>query len=310
MSYEGNMLKDLKMPSRRDVENALLESLFKHHGVIKEFGAGEEIVEEIAEAFGLNKQQRNAHLETIYKKENRVKRSSLWHRLLFRAADNLAKENLVSRPTQTILLTEKKEWMLTEEGYDKALHLLHIPQEQKEILPIKSFEVQKVIKKLYETPRPINYHPIEDRKNTIIVTKEISLRKRGFRQAVIEAYNYKCAVCGMKINSPQRMIWEVEAAHIVPYSYRGKDDILNGLSLCHLHHWAFDVGWFALFDDYTIMVSPEANNLQIDYGKFGNYEFIKAMTTTTFKIALPDREEIYPHIDAIKWHRENIFNRK
>ncbi len=76
MSYEGNMLEDLKMPSRKEVENALLKSLFKHNGVIKEFGAGEEIVEEIADDFGLNEQQKNAYLETIYRKENRVKKSS------------------------------------------------------------------------------------------------------------------------------------------------------------------------------------------------------------------------------------------
>jgi hypothetical protein len=32
----------------------------------------------------LNQEQRTAYLETIYKKENRVKKSFLWHRLLFR----------------------------------------------------------------------------------------------------------------------------------------------------------------------------------------------------------------------------------
>jgi len=127
MSYERKMLEDLKMPTRREIEQALLEALFNNNGVIKEFGAGEKIVEEIANDFGLNEEQRTASLETIYKKENRVKKSYLWHRLLFRAADSLAKERLVSRPTQTILLTNKKEWMLTEEGYNRILGIMHIP---------------------------------------------------------------------------------------------------------------------------------------------------------------------------------------
>ena len=109
MNYERKMLEDLKMPTRREVEQALLKSLFNNNGVIKEFGAGEKIVEEIGNDFGLNEEQRTSYLETIYKKENRVKKSYLWHRLLFRAADSLAKEKLVSRPTQTILLTNKKE---------------------------------------------------------------------------------------------------------------------------------------------------------------------------------------------------------
>ena len=121
MSYESEMLEGLKMPTKKEVEQALLKSLFNNNGAIKEFSADEKIVEDIANGFGLNEAQRTAFLETIYRKENRVKRSYLWHRLLFRAADSLAKEKLVSRPTQTILLTNKKEWMLTEEGYNRAL---------------------------------------------------------------------------------------------------------------------------------------------------------------------------------------------
>jgi hypothetical protein len=31
MSYEGKMLEDLKMPTRREVEQALLKSLFNHN---------------------------------------------------------------------------------------------------------------------------------------------------------------------------------------------------------------------------------------------------------------------------------------
>ncbi len=309
MSYEGKMLEDLKMPSRKEVEQALLISLFKHNGVIKEFGTGEEIVNEIADDFTLTEEQRDAYLETIYRKENRVKRSSLWNRLLFRAADNLAKEKIVCRPSQTFILTNKKEWMLTETGFDEALKLLHIPQEQKDNLPVKSYEVQKVINKLTEAPRPIDYFPIDERKTTSTVTKEISIRKRGFRQAVIEAYDFKCAVCGLKLYSPNKIIWEVEAAHIVPHSSKGKDDLLNGISLCHLHHWAFDVGWFSFLDDYTITVSVAANNLQSDYGRIGNYNFIEALNQPNLKLSLPINEKIYHHINSIKWHRKNIFNK-
>jgi hypothetical protein len=205
MSYEGKMLEDLKMPTRKEVEEALLKSLFNHGGVIKEFGTGEEIVEEIARDFNLNEQQRTAFLETIYRKENRLKRSSLLHRLLFRAADNLAKEKFVSRPTQTIQITHKREWMLTEVGYDRALKILGIPAVQKEILPIKSYEVQKIVNKLNEQSRPIDYDPFDHNKKTSKISREAKLRNRGFRQAIIAAYDRKCAVCEMKINSPDSL---------------------------------------------------------------------------------------------------------
>lgn len=110
MNYERKMLEDLKMPNRKEVEQALLKTLFKHNGAIKEFGSGEEIVNEIADEFDLSENQRTAFLRTIYKKEDRVKKSFLWHRLLFRAADSLAKGELISRPTSTVQVTNRKEW--------------------------------------------------------------------------------------------------------------------------------------------------------------------------------------------------------
>lgn len=308
MSYEGKMLEELGMPTRKEVEQALLKTLFKHNGVIKEFGSGEEIVDELANEFELNEKQRTAFLQTIYRKEDRLKKSLLWHRLLFRAADTLAKERLVSRPTSTLQLTNKKEWMLTENGFDEALRLLNIPKTQKEFLPTKSFEVQKVVKKLTETPRPEHYDPFDKEKKVTKVTSESAIRARGFRQAVIEAYDYKCAFCGMKINSPDSLLWEVEAAHIVPHSSMGKDDIWNGLALCHLHHWAFDVGWFTLQDDFKILVSPRVNSLPPDFGRMGDYDFIRVFSSKSSKILLPKRKGTYPHCNAIGWHRENKFN--
>ena len=95
------MLEQLTMPRRAEVQNALLRTLLKHGGVVKEFAAGEEVVDELADRFGLNPAQRTAALETVYRKENRLKKTLLWHRLLFRTADVLATDGLVSRPTQT-----------------------------------------------------------------------------------------------------------------------------------------------------------------------------------------------------------------
>jgi hypothetical protein len=307
MSYEGKMLEDFKMPTRKEVEQALLKSLFHHNGVIKEFGARENIVNEIADDFNLNEKQRNAYLETIYKKENRVKKSSLWHRLLFRAADNLAKEKLVSRPTHTFLLTKKKEWMLTEDGYDKTLKFLGIPSAQKEFLPVKSYEVQKIVKKIKSQERPELYSPFDRNKKIITITKEAKLRNRGFRQAIIEAYDFKCAVCGLKINTPNTTQWEVEAAHIVPHSSFGKDDIWNGLALCHLHHWAYDVGWFSFEDNFRVITSRKIQTLSHDYGKMWDYDFIGQLAKRGSIISLPDNKNNHPHLSAIIWHRENIF---
>jgi predicted restriction endonuclease len=308
MSYESEMLKSFKMPVRKEVEKALLEVLYKHNGVIKEFSAGEQIVDELADNFRLTEKQRTAYLKTIYRKEKRLKKSYLWHRLLFRAADSLANDNLISRPTETFRLTNQREWMLTEKGFDAALKLLDIPNSKKEFLSTKSYEVQKIVKKLKKGKRPLRYDPIDSEKKTTTKITESKLRKRGFRWAVIEAYDFKCAICGMKINSPDSHQWEVEAAHIVPHKINGKDDIWNGLALCHLHHWAFDVGWFTLLDNYSVQISSKIQLLPSDFGKFGGTNFLRDFISNNTAIFLPQEKVFYPHKSSLHWHRLNIFN--
>ena len=307
MSYEGKMLEQLAMPDRKQVESALLRTLLKHDGVIKEFGSGQELVSEIADGFELNARQRSAVLETVYRKEHRIKHSLLWHRLLFRAADALARDKMVSRPSETFQLTQRPEWMLTEKGFDAALRLCNIPIEKKVFFPTKSYEVEKIVKTILEPPKSKNYDPIDSNKKITKTTTESALRARGFRQAVIEAYDCRCAVCGLKIKSPDFLCWEVEAAHIVPNSSLGRDDIVNGIALCHLHHWAFDVGWFTLLDDYRIQVSSKIQHLPNGFGQMGSYEVIRSFAGAVTKICLPEQAEIHPHRNAIRWHRQYIF---
>ena len=308
MSYESSMLQQLAMPTRAKVGRALLRTLLKHGGVVKEFGAREEVVDEIADQFQLNEDQRTAALETIYRKENRVKKVLLWHRLLFRAADSLANDALVSRPTRTFQLTRKREWMLTERGFDEALRISDVPTTEKDSLPIKSYEVQKVVKKLLGTRRPENYQPFDRSRKVVRRIRETALRIRGFRQAIIEVYDFRCAVCGLKMNSPDSLCWEVEAAHIVPHGSFGRDDLFNGIALCRFHHWAFDVGWFALLDNYKIRVSSKLSHLPADFGRVGEHELIRALTKTSAGIRLPSRRQVYPHINSLRWHREFVFH--
>ena len=308
MSYESSMLQQLAMPTRAKVGRALLRTLLKHGGVVKEFGAGQEVVDEIADQFQLNEGQRTAALETIYRKENRVKKALLWHRLLFRAADSLANDGLVSRPTQTFQLTQKREWMLTEKGFDEALRISDIPTTEKDSLPIKSYEVQKVVKRLLETRRPENYQPFDRNRKVVRTIRETALRVRGFRQAIIEVYDFRCAVCGLKMNSPDSLCWEVEAAHIVPHASFGRDDLFNGMALCRFHHWAFDVGWFALLDNYKIRVSSKLSYLPADFGRVGEHELIRVLTKRSAGIRLPSRRQVYPHISSLRWHREFVFD--
>jgi len=61
------------------------------------------------------------------------------------------------------------------------------------------------------------------------------LHQHKFRSRVLRAYQNRCAVCRLKHSEL------LDAAHIVPDSDpRGEPVVPNGLSLCKIHHAAFD----------------------------------------------------------------------
>jgi hypothetical protein len=308
LSYESKIFKELSLPNRDEVIHVLLMSLLKRNGYIKEFGSGnQEFVNELADLLGLSIQQRSFLMQTIVKKEGRIKTFPAWHRLLFRAADTAAKENLLSHPKDTLKITGKREWMLTEKGCDEAFRLSKIPIVRKQELPIITYEVQKIKNSLEKAERIKNYNPVDTTKRTKITTRESLLRSRGFRQAIIQSYDYRCCICGLKIASPDNLTWEVEAAHIVPNRFYGKDDIWNGIALCHFHHWSFDVGWFTLRNDFTIEVNDRIEKIPREHGYMGNFDILRQSLKPNKSIVLPKKNSIFPHENAISWHRNNIF---
>lgn len=85
------------------------------------------------------------------------------------------------------------------------------------------------------------------------------IRDRIFRKVVLQAYDCRCALTGLKlINGGGRA--EVEAAHIRPVEANGPDIISNGLALSGTVHWMFDRGLVSLTDDLQIMVSRHVND--------------------------------------------------
>ena len=193
--------------------------------------------------------------------------------------------------------------MLTEKGYDKALDLLNIPSDYKPELPIKSYEVQKIVESISAQLKPESYNPFNKRKKTKITTEKSIMRNRGFRQAIINIYDYKCCVCGLKLRSPDKLRWEVQAAHIVPHRYFGRDDIWNGLALCQLHHWAFDVGLFSCDGNFKVVSLMESQSLGSDYGMIFDYDFLDHLKSGRCFLKLPKAAKHYPDMAAINWHR-------
>ena len=127
-----------------------------------------------------------------------------------------------------------------------------------------------------------------------VVTR--SLRDRTFRRHVLEAYDSRCALTGLKfINGGGRA--EVEAAHILPVEHDGPDTVRNGLALSGTVHWMFDRGLISLSDEHDIIVSRHVNNA----------DEVWRLMNPDRKARPPASAQLAPHPRFLGWHREHCF---
>ena len=116
-------------------------------------------------------------------------------------------------------------------------------------------------------------------------------RDPRFRSIVYEAYNYKCAMCSIGLEL-------IEAAHIVPHSHeKGTDEIGNGISLCALHHTAYDRSLIYFDDEFNIKI----NTTKMEYlEKVGlDSGFRKFQGLAFDKIQLPANHTLRPNTENI-----------
>ena len=78
----------------------------------------------------------------------------------------------------------------------------------------------------------------------------VRLHQGRFRGVVLPAYGNQCAICRLK---EERLL---DAAHIVgDADQRGEPVVSNGLSLCTIHHRAFDQDLVGISPDYEVRVA-------------------------------------------------------
>lgn len=87
------------------------------------------------------------------------------------------------------------------------------------------------------------------RRGYITTTVQRRIHQAAFRERVIDAYRNQCAFCRLKHTEL------LDAAHIIPDSDSdGEPVIPNGISLCKIHHAAFDRFFISVRPDYVIEV--------------------------------------------------------
>ncbi|MBS0400730.1 MAG: HNH endonuclease [Proteobacteria bacterium] len=78
------------------------------------------------------------------------------------------------------------------------------------------------------------------------------IHQQAFRERVLSAYREQCALCRLKHGAL------LDAAHIVPDSDpEGEPVTSNGVSMCKLHHAAFDRHFLAIDPDYKVVIRPD-----------------------------------------------------
>lgn len=90
------------------------------------------------------------------------------------------------------------------------------------------------------------------RRAYVTATVRRRLHQRAFRERVLDAYRRQCAFCRLRYEEL------LDAAHIVPDPEPlGEPRVQNGLSLCALHHAAFDRFFVGVRPDYVIEVRSD-----------------------------------------------------
>jgi putative restriction endonuclease len=122
-------------------------------------------------------------------------------------------------------------------------------------------------------------------------TVKVRLQQRVFRERVLDAYKSQCSFCRLK----HREL--LDAAHIIPDNLpESTSRIENGISLCKLHHSAYDSLILGVSPDYIIQVRKDI--LEEEDGPVLQHG-LKGLHKT--KLILPSSRSQWPSREALEW---------
>jgi putative restriction endonuclease len=130
-------------------------------------------------------------------------------------------------------------------------------------------------------------------------TETVTRRRRdpGFRQRVLVAYGYRCAICGLDLRLCNRTV-ALEAAHIKWHQAGGPDEEPNGLALCSLHHKVFDLGAFTVAEGRVLVSELVTGDAECEHVLLRHHGG---------EMRRPVRTEQVPQEEFLGWHRREVF---
>ena len=122
------------------------------------------------------------------------------------------------------------------------------------------------------------------------------LHQTAFRERVLDAYSGCCSLCRLRHRSL------LDAAHIVPDGEPQGDPIVpNGLSLCKIHHAAYDSDLIGISPDYTVQVRHDVRE-ETD----GPMLLHGLQELHQSRLVLPNRRADHPDRDRLSWRYERF----
>ncbi|RKU27682.1 restriction endonuclease [Candidatus Poribacteria bacterium] len=159
----------------------------------------------------------------------------------------------------------------------------------------------EIIGRLLVKHFPISYH--EDILQDVGIELSFGFSEQPrdpyFRHNVLEAYGYRCAICGFNMTLRDRHV-ALEAAHIKWHMAEGPDTEKNGIALCSLHHKLFDRGVFTLSDRLKLHVSEHVDRTSVGFD-----EWLKPYDGQ--EIGYLPNQVYYPNEEYTNWHLREVF---
>lgn len=120
----------------------------------------------------------------------------------------------------------------------------------------------------------------------------------NFSKRVIQAYQFRCAVCGYGTKLLHDTL-ALDAAHIQWRSKGGPDEVPNGLALCAIHRRALARGAISLDNELNLLISPEVHGYDEVEPLFFDFE--------GKPIRPPRKDRDAPKPEFLAWHRREVF---
>ncbi len=169
-----------------------------------------------------------------------------------------------------------------------------------EWIPMTGWARSTVQGKIYDTDMIEGrrlYEQVQERlraeRCSLSMTKH-RLGEGGFRIAVTDAYQRRCAITG------EKTLPVLEAAHIRPYASDGPHLVSNGLLFRSDLHTLFDRGYITVTPDRVVEVS---RRLHEDFGNGRDYYRYHG----TPLLVVPEQAEQMPDRQYLEWHNTNVY---